>query len=94
VPNPWFITTLWLVKYYIARAQKETDLDIVKEWLEWCVKHALSAGILSEQLHPFTGTQISAAPLAWSHAEYVTTIIDYLEKSEELGLCTACIPKL
>ncbi|TSC62059.1 MAG: glycoside hydrolase 15-like protein [Parcubacteria group bacterium Greene0416_14] len=94
VPNPWFITTLWLVKYYIARAQSEKDLEIVKDWFEWCVKHALSAGILSEQLHPFNGTQISASPLAWSHAEYVTTIIDYLEKSEELGLCIACIPKL
>lgn len=94
VPNPWFITTLWLAKYYIARARSDGDLDIVRGWLEWCVKHALSAGILSEQLHPFSGAQISAAPLTWSHAEYITTIIDYLEKSEELGLCTACIPKL
>ncbi len=94
IPNPWFITTLWLVKYYIARAKSEGDLDIVRQWLEWCVKHSLSTGILSEQLHPYTGSQISAAPLVWSHAEYVTTIIDYLEKLEELGICKACIPKL
>ena len=94
IPNPWFITTLWLAKYYIARAKHESDLDIVKQWIEWCVTHALSAGILSEQLHPYNGSQISAAPLTWSHAEYVNTVIDYLEKLEELGICTACIPRL
>ncbi len=94
IPNAWFITTLWLVKYYIVRAKKESDLDIVRNWLDWCVKHTLSAGILSEQLHPLSGTQISAAPLVWSHAEYVTAVIDYLEKLEELGVCNACVPKL
>jgi GH15 family glucan-1,4-alpha-glucosidase len=79
-PNPWFVTTLWLAQYYIAEAKKEEDLDVVKEIFNWVCKHALSTGILSEQLNPYTGEQLSATPLTWSHAEYLITIIDYLEK--------------
>jgi oligosaccharide amylase len=88
--NPWFVTTLWLVQYYIAIAQNENDLQIVRKWFLWVVKNALPSGVLSEQLHPFTGQQISAAPLTWSHAEFVNTVILYLEKLEELGICKAC----
>lgn len=88
--NPWFITTLWLVQYYIAIAKEENDLQIVRKWFLWVVKNALPSGVLSEQLHPFTGEQISAAPLTWSHAEFVNTLIQYLEKLEELGICKAC----
>lgn len=88
--NPWFVTTLWLVQYYIAIAQNENDLEIVRKWFFWVVKNALPSGVLSEQLHPFTGQQISAAPLTWSHAEFVNAVILYLQKLEELGICKAC----
>ena len=90
--NPWFITTLWLAQYYIARAKNEKDVVVAKEWMRWAVDNALSSGVLSEQLDPHTGEQISAAPLTWSHAEFVITIIKYLEKMEELGICDKCIP--
>lgn len=90
--NPWFITTLWLAQYHIARAEKESDLEKVKEWLSWTTKHSLPSGVLSEQLDPHTGEQISAAPLAWSHAEFVITIIKYLDKLKELGICEDCYP--
>ncbi|HSW97414.1 MAG TPA: glycoside hydrolase family 15 protein [Candidatus Saccharimonadales bacterium] len=88
--NPWFITTLWLVEYYIAVAENENELGIVREWFLWVVKNALPSGVLSEQLHPYTGEQLSAAPLTWSHAEFVNTVILYLQKLEELGICKAC----
>lgn len=88
--NPWFITTLWLVQYYIAAAENENELQIVREWFLWVVKNALPSGILSEQLHPYTGEQISAAPLTWSHGEFVNSVILYLQKLEELGICKAC----
>jgi len=90
--NPWFITTLWLAQYYIMQAKKEKDLDEAKKILNWTVKYALPSGILSEQLNPLTGEQISAAPLTWSHSTFVTTVILYLEKLEELGVCKACYP--
>lgn len=90
--NPWFITTLWLAQYHIARAQSEKDMGEAKRWLEWTAKHATPSGILSEQLNPGTGEQISAAPLVWSHAEFILTVVQYLEKLESLGVCVSCAP--
>ena len=88
--NPWIITTLWLTQYYIAIAKQENDLQMVRQHFDWVVKYALPSGILSEQLHPHTGAQISTAPLTWSHSEFVITVIEYLEKLEELGICKVC----
>jgi len=90
--NPWFITTIWVAQYYVKKAKSEDDLKIVKDYLSWVAKYALPSGILSEQLNPYTGEQISAAPLAWSHAEYIKTVVGYLEKLESLGICKACYP--
>lgn len=90
--NPWFITTLWQTQYLIEFLKKESELpDIVKRF-SWVVEKALPSGVLSEQLNPYSGEQVSAAPLIWSHAEYVITIIQYLEKLEELDICKACYP--
>lgn len=90
--NSWILTTLWLAQCKIARAKNEADLDSVKEVLAWCVDHALPTGVLPEQLHPHTGEPLSATPLTWSHAEYVLTVIKYLDKLEEFGVCKACNP--
>ena len=87
VPNPWYITTLWLAQYYALTATTNDDLEIVRYWLNWTVTHSPLSGVLSEQLHPFTGEQLSATPLTWSHAEYVRTIMDYHAALLRLGLC-------
>lgn len=90
--NPWIITTLWLAQYYIARAKKEADFAPVHQWLAWAVKHAGPSGVFSEQLHPYSGEQLSATPLTWSHSEYIMTVIKYLDRLEELGICLKCNP--
>lgn len=90
--NPWFITTLWLAQYEIRQAKNEEGLTAVKVTLDWVTKHASEAGILSEQLNPETGGPLSATPLVWSHAEFVNTLILYLDKLEELGVCKSCNP--
>jgi len=82
--NPWFVTSLWLAEYQIAKAKTGEELEKVKNWFEWVVKHSLPSGIMSEQLNPFTGEQISAAPLTWSHSEFVITVMQYLKKLREL----------
>jgi len=92
IGNPWFITTLWQAQYFISIAQNEADLQGAKDILGWVVKYALPSGILSEQLNPDNGDLISVAPLIWSHAEFVATVINYLEKLEDMGLCVACDP--
>jgi len=90
--NPWFISTLWVIQYDIAVGKTEEDMKKVNGMLLWVVNRALASGILSEQIHPYTGEQLSVSPLTWSHAEYVLTVVAYLERLEELGICTVCYP--
>jgi len=85
--NPWFVPTLWLAEYYIAKATNQDDLKPAVRLLEWATKKALSSGILSEQLHPYNGKPLSVAPLTWSHAGFVITVIKYLDALERLGIC-------
>jgi len=90
--NPWFITTAWYVQYFTEFIQKETDIaDVVKRFT-WFVERALPSGIMSEQIDATTGEQKSAGPLTWSHAEFVISILKYLERLETLGICDTCYP--
>ncbi len=82
--NAWFICTLWLADYRIAVAKKKADLKGVIEILEWTTKNALASGVLAEQLHPETGEPVSVSPLTWSHSTFLATVINYLNKLQEL----------
>lgn len=84
--NPWFITTLWYTQHAIMSAKNDHDLDIVRADLNWVERSALHSGILSEQLNPYTREQVGAAPLTWSHAEFLRTVIMYMRKVKELHL--------
>ncbi len=92
--NPWMITTLWLAQYYIRTSKHAFELKKAEEIIDWVGTHALSTGVLSEQLDPETGAQLSASPLVWSHSEFVATIIDYVHKLEEFGICVAHIDRV
>lgn len=89
--NPWFICTLWIADYHIARAKTAAELKAgAIPILEWAASHALESGVLAEQVHPYTNEPLSVSPLTWSHATVVSTAIKYLEKLEELQVCQAC----
>ena len=88
--NPWFICTLWLADYFITRAKSIPELKRALPIFEWAAGHALESGVLAEQVHPYTNEPLSVSPLTWSHATVVSTTIKYLEKLEELQLCTSC----
>lgn len=77
--NAWFICTLWLADYYIARAETRADLEKALEILDWTSRRALPSGVLAEQVHPTTGEPISVAPLTWSHSTFVATVLNYLK---------------
>lgn len=77
--NWWFITTLWVAQYYVERGDKEK----VKESLEWVRKHSPKTDMLSEQLNPLDGSQVSPSPLTWSQAEYVATLLDTISEETE-----------
>ncbi|MEO8691762.1 MAG: glycoside hydrolase family 15 protein [Candidatus Saccharimonas sp.] len=70
--NYWFVTSLWLAQYYI-----ETNrLDEANKILDWTRDSSSSTGVLPEQVDPETSKWISVAPLNWSQAEYVSTLLD------------------
>lgn len=90
--NPWIITTLWVTRFKIRSAKTEKDLESVVDDFQWVLDRALSSGVLSEQVDPGTGKQLSVGPLVWSHAEFIIAVVEYLEKLEEFGVCKACNP--
>lgn len=70
--NPWHVCTLWLAQCYIwaGRSVEANKL------LEWTYAHCLNNGVMSEQIDPVDGGEIGVAPLVWSHAELINTLLD------------------
>ena len=58
--------------------------------LEWVADRCLPSGVLAEQVHPYSNEPLSVSPLTWSHATFVQTVLDYLEKRTSLDRCDAC----
>jgi GH15 family glucan-1,4-alpha-glucosidase len=83
--NPWIITTLWEAQWCIAQAKTLENLKPAKQTLEWAADRASRTGILPEQMHPITGEPLSVAPLAWSHATFVETVLQFVEKERGLA---------
>lgn len=82
--NPWFICTMWVAQYYIAKAQSVDDLKPALQILHWAQRCALRSGILAEQVHPYCCTPLSVSPLSWSHAAIVIVVHEYIDKYHEL----------
>lgn len=82
--NSWFICTLWLAEYYIAKAKSRNDLSKALDILAWTTERALPSGVLAEQVNPFTGKELSVSPLTWSHSTFVATTLKFIEKLRQL----------
>jgi len=82
--NPWFISTLWLAEYCIARAESLQELQEAIPYFEWCAKNALPSGVLAEQVHPLNSLPLSVSPLTWSHSSFVWAVLLYTEKFNAL----------
>jgi len=78
--NPWFICTLWLAQWYIAIAENLKELNKAQKLIEWVASHSLESGVMAEQVHPFNNSPLSVSPLTWSHATYVSTILEFNDK--------------
>lgn len=74
--NYWHITTLWYAQYCIETG----DIGEAQKVLDWVVQHAYPSGVLAEQINPRTGNSESVAPLTWSHAEFIATLLDYVSE--------------
>jgi GH15 family glucan-1,4-alpha-glucosidase len=84
--NPWFIATLRIARWRIAKATSIEELSSALELLKWTARNALPSGALAEQLDPYTGKPLSATPLLWSHAEYVLSVTEYISKHQEITM--------
>ncbi len=78
--NPWFICTLWIAQYQIAKARTRAELKESQTILNWVADRALKSGILAEQVHPFSDAPLSVSPLTWSHATFVICVKEYVKK--------------
>ena len=75
--NAWRIATLWLAQYYLQNDRTEDAkvlIDVVQN-------SSTSSDILSEQVSSLDGLPVSVAPLVWSHAEYLNTMIQFNKKT-------------
>jgi len=78
--NPWLISTLWLAEWYTAAAKNGRGLERARELLYWAYRLRSPAGMLAEQVHPYTGEPLSVSPLAWSHATYCQAVLRYVDR--------------
>ncbi|MGD2177608.1 MAG: glycoside hydrolase family 15 protein [Anaerolineae bacterium] len=88
--NPWFICTLWLAQWHIAKARTFEDLKPALGILDWVADHGLGSGVMAEQVHPYTNQPLSVSPLTWSHATLVMTVQEVLAKRADLSRCPEC----
>jgi GH15 family glucan-1,4-alpha-glucosidase len=70
--NPWFICSLWMAQYAIEQGNR----DEARQHLDWVLDHCYNNGVLAEQINSDTGSSVGVAPLVWSHAEVINTILD------------------
>ena len=76
--NWWHITSLWLAQYKLDTG----DIDGATTIIDWVKSYALTTGMLGEQVNPVDGDLVSPAPLTWSHAEMVSTLLDLAERQK------------
>ena len=79
--NPWFITSFWLAQQDIS--ESNSDNKLAKSVLDWANDYMNKNNILPEQVNPIDGSMVSAAPLAWSHAEFIQTCLDFGKNSDK-----------
>ncbi len=75
--NPWIITSLWYAQWCLQMSQQHND-KYFKEaisYINWSTDQATASSILPEQVDALNGEPLSVAPLTWSHATYVDTIL-------------------
>ena len=87
--NPWFISTMRLARWRVAVASSLEELAPAMELLNWATKNVSPSGALAEQLDPYSGEAISASPLLWSHAEFVTAVCEYINRYQEIKTNTS-----
>lgn len=83
--NPWFITSFWMAQYKAYHSDSAAK-DFTQNVLDWANRHMDDTVVLSEQTDRQTDKALSAAPLTWSHAEFINTCLSYGRVNSEESL--------
>lgn len=79
--NPWFITTFWHAQYAVETGH----IPKAKAILAWAQDAMMPSGVLSEEVSPYDNHQfVSVAPLIWSQAEFINTVLDINESDKPI----------
>jgi len=73
----WFITSLWYAQYNI----ETNHIEVSERILMWVKNHMGSTGVLPERINAKDESSISVAPLTWSHAEFLSTLLDMVTET-------------
>lgn len=73
--NWWYICSLWYAQYCIAH----DDIDTANTILRFTRDTSSSTNMIAEQYDPIENQPVAPSPLTWSHAEYVSTLLDLSE---------------
>lgn len=77
--NPWIVCSLWLAQLYLERG----DVTKAEELIRWSLSCSLKSGVLPEQVDPEDRAPIGVAPLVWSHAEFLRTVLLHAAVTDE-----------
>ncbi len=84
-PNPWIVTTMWELQRKISVAKDMDELVELSYQFNWVTDRLKVYPVMAEQYEADSGRPLSAAPLAWSHAVFVETVLLYVTRMEEMG---------
>lgn len=73
-PNCWPIVSLWVAQHSMEVGDMEQSQHII----DWVNSKMRSTSALPEQVCPCDGNSVSVEPLAWSQAEYISTLLDMI----------------
>lgn len=73
-PNWWPIVSLWLAQHSLEMS----DTEQAKSIINWVNTKMRTTSALPEQVCPCDGMSVSVEPLAWSQAEYLSTLLDII----------------
>lgn len=76
--NPWPVVSLWMAQVALERE----EVDRADQALRWVLSLTASSPTIAEQVRPSTFEPASVAPLVWSHAELISTLIDMVQTNK------------
>lgn len=75
--SAFYLTTLWLARYYLRIG----NIGRTEELLNLCLDSATELGLMAEHFNPLNGEQYGNFPQAFHHSELILTILD-LERAK------------